>query len=377
MKRFIVDAALAGSLFQLLTSCSQDSNTPSPGTHPGAGGSEQATTLQNGGSRAQSTSEQGGAESGGASEATDTTTHKGGASSSGGSRNSGGGSAKTSGTKSAASGGTRAVGGGSSNGGSGIAGSTASGGGSHAGGASSATSSKPQICAWDDGPSATNGGLTCYWFSQGTSKDEKTCPGGYKTYCGYCGSETGEKPQEGQIWCPINDIVSTVKNIATTHFVAIPPTPLEQGKNCGACVEVTYAGRSIVATVVDACPSCLSDQHIDLSLSAAKALGMNEMMGQVESGVKWRIVGCPTTSNIVVGFNGGYQGQVYFQNAAFPIASAKSGSSVATVNTGFWDFGKEMGGQEVSLTDVMGHTVTATIPTNGGDLGVQFDLTCQ
>jgi expansin (peptidoglycan-binding protein) len=219
--------------------------------------------------------------------------------------------------------------------------------------------------------------MTCYWFSQGTSKDEKTCPGGYKTYCGYCGGETGAKPTgDGQNWCPINDISNTVKNIPTTHFVAIPPGPLGNGKNCGACVEVSYMGRSIVATVIDACPSCTSDQHIDMSLSAAKELGMTELMGEVKSGVTWRIVGCPTTGNIAVGFNGGYQGQVYFQNVAFPIAKASSGGKDASANTGFWDFGKVMGGQEVTLTDVMGHTVTATVPSTPGTLGVQFPLTC-
>jgi hypothetical protein len=178
------------------------------------------------------------------------------------------------------------------------------------------------------------------------------------------------------MWCPINNVTDTVQNISTTHFVAIPPGPLANGKNCGSCVEVTYMGRSIVATVIDSCPSCSSDQNIDLSLSAAKALGMNEQMGQVQNGVAWRIVGCPASAPIAVNFNGGYQGQVYFQNLAFPLASASSGGVQATVNTGFWDFGKPMGGQQVTLTDVMGHTVTATVPSSPGSLGVQFPLTC-
>ena len=37
----------------------------------------------------------------------------------------------------------------------------------------------------------------------------------------------------------------------------------------------------------------------------------------------------------------------------------------------------EMGGQEVTLTDVLGHTVTATVPSSPGTLGVRFDQTCQ
>lgn len=378
MRSFIAYSTRLTSLACFLMACSPESTPPSAG-NPAAqsGGTKSSSTTsstpnQNGGA------ENGGAENGGedngGTSATSRTSSKTSSSSTGGARTSGGASAKSSTA-------TKSVGGGSAVSSSvakgGAAGSVSGIGGASGASGSSAVSTTPEVCAWEQGPSATNGGLTCYWFSQGTSKDEKTCPGGYKTYCGYCGSETGEKPQEGQVWCPINDIVSTVENIATPHFVAIPPGPLGQGKNCGACVEVTYRNRTIVATIIDSCPSCLNDEHIDLSLSAAKALGMNEMIGQVESGVKWRIVGCPTTSDIVVGFNGGYQGQVYFQNAAFPIASAKSGTAEASVNTGFWDFGKEMGGQEVTLTDVMGHTVTATIPADGGSLGVQFDLTCQ
>lgn len=294
------------------------------------------------------------------------------------------GSGGSPGTGAAPTGGGSGIGGGSPTGGSSGAGdgtgaSGPSGGDTGVGGASGeGGGGTSEVCVWGEGPSAANGGLTCYWFSQGTSTDEKTCPGGYKTYCGYCGAETGERPQgDGQIWCPINDIVSTVANISTVHFAALPMGPLGQGQNCGMCIEITYRGRTITATVVDACPSCLTDEHVDLNLSAAEALGMTEVMGQVESGVAWRAVGCPTTEDIQVNFNGGYQGQVYFQNAAFPIAEASSEGRQATVNTGFRDFGMEMGGKEVTLTDVMGHSVTATVPTSPGSLGVQFDLSCQ
>ncbi len=259
----------------------------------------------------------------------------------------------------------------------------ASGGVSNTGGANN-TGGSSSLCSWSQGPSATNGATTCYWFGQGTAKpnDDYACKGNYKTYCGYCGTETGSKPAStGQNWCPINDIADAVPNISTTHFVAMPSNPLGQGKNCGACVEVTYQGVSIIATVIDECPSCASDQDLDLNLSAAKALGMNELMGKIDNGVHWRIVACPTTTPIMVNFNGNsastYLSQVYFENLEFPIASATSGSNKATLNGGFWDFGKDMKGQTVTLTDVMGHTVTGTVPSSGaGSLGVQFSATC-
>ena len=49
------------------------------------------------------------------------------------------------------------------------------------------------------------------------------------------------------------------------------------------------------------------------------------------------------------------------------------------MNTGFWMFGGEVGGAEVTLTDVLGHTITGTIPTadEGGSIGAQFDLGCE
>ena len=272
----------------------------------------------------------------------------------------------TSGGATAASGGVRNTGG-----------AINTGGVNNTGGSSS-------LCSWSQGPSATNGATTCYWFGQGTAKPsgDYACNGNYKTYCGYCGTETGSKPQStGQNWCPINDIADAVPNISTTHFVAMPSNPLGQGKNCGACVEVTYQGVSIIATVIDECPSCASDQDLDLNLSAAKALGMNEIMGKIDSGVQWHIVACPVTTPIMVNFNGNsastYLSQVYFENLEFPIASATSGSNKGTLNGGFWDFGKDMKGQTVTLTDVMGHTVTGTIPSSGaGSLGVQFSATC-
>jgi len=268
---------------------------------------------------------------------------------------------------------------GGATGGSDNVGGIAAAGGTPTGGETGTGGEEQQVCTWAEGPSATNGGLTCYWFAQGTAIDEQTCPGGYKTYCGYCGSETGERPQGGdQVWCPIYDVVSTVQNISTTHFAALPPGPLgDNGQNCGMCIEITYQGRSVVATVVDSCPSCLTDEHVDLSLSAAEALGMTEQIGQVESGVTWRVVGCPVTGDIQVNFNGSQTRQVYFQNPAFPIASASSDGTPASLIVGFWDFGKEMAGQEVTLTDVMGHTVTATVPSAPGSLGVQFELSCQ
>jgi hypothetical protein len=272
------------------------------------------------------------------------------------------------------SGGTRAAGGVTATGGAATGGAATGGaatGGAATGGASS--------CTWAGAPSTSNGELTCYWFSQGTPNNFEECPSMYKTYCGYCGSETGKRDQTSPYPCAIGEIQNTVEHMSTPHFAAFPQNSFENGKLCGMCVEVSYMGKSIVATVVDACGSCSSAGHIDLSLSAAEALGMVEWDGNPKSGVRWKAVGCPVSDDIYVTYNGGYRGQAYFQNVAFPIATATVDGQSGTINTGFWSFQGEVGGKVVTLTDTMGHSVQGTMPTSesGGSLGVQFPLTCE
>ena len=138
-------------------------------------------------------------------------------------------------------------------------------------------------CTWGGGPGTSNGELTCYWFSQGTATGGG-CPS-YKTYCGYCGTQSGS----GSGTCP-SAIMNTVPNTATPYFVAFPSGSFAQGRYCGMCVNVSWMGKSIIATVVDACATCPSAQHIDLDLSAAVALGIGQgsTTGHPTSGVTWR-----------------------------------------------------------------------------------------
>ena len=80
-------------------------------------------------------------------------------------------------------------------------------------------------------------------------------------------------------------------------------------------------------------------------------------------------------------YNGTYTGQLYFQNVAFPVASASavvSGTThTASLTNGFWDFGVTLPtGASITLKDTAGHTVTGTLGSNGGSIGVQFPTTC-
>jgi hypothetical protein len=229
-------------------------------------------------------------------------------------------------------------------------------------------------CTWSAGPSSGNGEITCYWFGQGTAQGQGCS--GYKTYCGYCGTESGNN-NGGP--CP-SGISDAVTHTSTPYFAAFPVGTFGQGKYCGMCVEVTYMGKSITATIVDECATCSSTAHIDLSLASAVALGLgqNGATGDATSGVTWKAVDCPATGDIVAVYNNGYAGQLYFQNGVFPVAAATAGGHTAAQSFGYWDFGTSVAGQSITLTDTLGHVVTGTVPgSSGGSVGVQFPEVCQ
>lgn len=260
-------------------------------------------------------------------------------------------------------------------------------GGATAGGASAtggkatggAATGGAQSCSWQGSPSSKDGQLTCYWFGQGTPKNSPDCPSKFKTYCGYCGTETGKPDSSSPYPCAIGQVSDGVEHMPTQHFAAFPQGFFESGKLCGMCVDVTYERKTITATIIDACGSCSNAGHLDLSLSAAEALGMVEWDGSPDTGVSWKVVPCPVSDDIYVRYNGGVLSQAYFQNLAFPIASAKVDGQAGTINTGFWMFQGDVGGKKVTLTDTVGHTIEGTMPSSseGGSLGVQFPLTCQ
>ena len=70
--------------------------------------------------------------------------------------------------------------------------------------------------------------------------------------------------------------------------------------------------------------------------------------------------------------------QLGVQNVVFPVAKAVAGGRTASQAFGFWDFGTTVGGQQVTLTDTLGHVITGTIPTSsGGSINAQFPMLCQ
>jgi len=346
----------------------------------GSGGTATGGSVGSGGTRATGgttgsggTLATGGSVGTGGTRATGGTTGSGGTVATGGSVGSGGnhatgGSVGSGGTL--GTGGTRATGGTTGSGGTVATGGTTGTGGTVATGGTSGGGP----CTWSSGPSSNSGEITCYSFGQGTAKGGGCSS--YKTYCGYCGTESGSK---GSGICP-SGITDTVPNTANSYFAAFPSGTFGQGKYCGMCVDVTWNGKTITATIVDECATCPSSNHIDLSLSAAAALGLGQgsNTGDATSGVTWKAVDCPVSGNIVAAFNNGNSGQVYFQNVVFPVAKAVAGGHTANQSYGYWDFGASVGGQSVTLTDTVGHVITGTLPTSsGGSVGAQFPMTCQ
>jgi hypothetical protein len=197
----------------------------------------------------------------------------------------------------------------------------------------------------------------------------------YKTSCGYLGTESGSPNGSSCGQTSLSDRVGNIVN--PTFFAAYKDSTPQDPMYCGLCVEISYGGRSITATIVDDCASCEDTGHLDLSMPAADAIGLTSSVGDPKSGVTWKSVSCDVSGDIVGLFNNGYAGQIYFQNVMFPVASATSGGTSASFAYGYWDFGKSVAGQPVTLTDALGHTVTGTIPgTSGGSVGAQFPATC-
>jgi expansin (peptidoglycan-binding protein) len=174
--------------------------------------------------------------------------------------------------------------------------------------------------------------------------------------------------------------ISNSDGARNTYFAAIPSVSsgnFDTVDDCGACVEITNGGAKIVATIIDACPKdgnplCQSAGHLDLSTQAFDALGYS--VGD-PSGTTWQFVACPVTGNIQSRRKSGNADQLYLENYVFPIVSMSvGGQAAAHLSYGAWQLpnGTSAGGATLTMTDALGHQVTATVPPGGGDLGVQF-----
>lgn len=226
------------------------------------------------------------------------------------------------------------------------------------------------LCTYGS-PTNGSGSFTWYYFGQGTSQEN----GMYVTACGYQGRETG-------MIDTVQDIASAIP-ASSTYFAAIPGSSgFDTVSNCGACVEISNGGTSIVATIIDECPTdngqnplCSKAGHLDLSYAAWEALGYPS--GD-PSGTTWKFVSCPIDGSITTRLKSGNADQVYIENTTFPVVSVTSaGQQAHHLSYGAWQLANGMPAAGATLTsqDVEGHSITIEVG-GGGETGGQFPSTC-
>jgi expansin (peptidoglycan-binding protein) len=224
-------------------------------------------------------------------------------------------------------------------------------------------------CKDDFLPAANNGSVTRYDFKQGTSLPA----------CAYVITHTGSG-SDGD-W-------DTVEGISTGdggYFGAMNTEDYAQGAMCGACVEASYSGRTVVLTIVDECPKnsnpLCNKGHIDLSRKAIRQLQPNASLESF-SGVSWRYVKCPASGNVKARIhpnqNANWQPLV-LQNGLFPVQSVTlngvSAKRVGNMTGGnAWEAPQQKPPYAVRATDVNGNAISFDV--SGGndlkDVGQQF-----
>jgi expansin (peptidoglycan-binding protein) len=223
------------------------------------------------------------------------------------------------------------------------------------------------------GLTSFNGGqATVYWFGQGTVNFGNIA-------CGF-----GITP--GNLGNGQGDAVTGIAD--PNLFVAINTTNYRGSAACGACVEISYQGRTVNATVVDECPiasnpTCTAG-HLDLSRGAWNAL-TNNAGGTEISGVNWRFAPCGGTGNVTIELKepgNAYWNQFLVRGHRFPIAKAEveltPGTWVQAARTQYNFFEPPegaMGTYRVRITDVNGAVIEEQLElapgAQGGD--AQFD----
>jgi len=225
-----------------------------------------------------------------------------------------------------------------------------------------------------------SGSFTHYYFGMGTGKDGS----GYRTACGYYGTEGGGSSSSGP-----NDTVDNVASMSPAsnkYFAAIPgQNGFDSRFNCGACVQITgQNGKMVIATIVDECPYgndggntvCGNNPngHLDLSTAVFDQLGYS--VGN-PTGTNWKFVPCPVTGNIVLQVKNGNNNEFFLQNSILAIKSVSRGGEMATMQKyGAWHFGTALNsGDMLTLTDAAMRTVTIKVP--GTTMGMNQDTGSQ
>ena len=234
--------------------------------------------------------------------------------------------------------------------------------------------------------SSNNGGVTVYWFAQGTYSNPRQPNQDINCSFGSDGSLQGQGEQD------------RVFNIQDEQlFGAMNLAEYDGGAACGACVELSQGGRNVTITVADSCNPAINNNgtctngHIDLSRTAFQQLtGQNT--GDI-NGIQWRMVPCDGVSNVQIQLKEAtnqYWNQFIVLNHRYPIAKAEvemePGRWVEarreTYN--FWlppegdgGMGGDMGTYKVRITDVNGAIIEEQLELKAGPQGGNGQFDCQ
>jgi expansin (peptidoglycan-binding protein) len=234
----------------------------------------------------------------------------------------------------------------------------------------------------------TNGGVTVYWFAQGTISSPRA--EGQDVHCGFNGTRA-TNDDGGQ-----QDRVAYIQDPA--FFGAMNLGQYNGAAACGACVELTRGnGPPTTITVADSCNPAINNNgtcttgHIDLSRSAFFQL-TNADTGDI-NGINWKFVPCDGVDNVQFVLKKPddiYWNQFLVVNHRYPIVKAEvlmeDGRWVAARRElyNYWlppegdgGMGGDMGTYRVRVTDINGGIIEEQLELRGGLQGGSGQFGCE
>jgi expansin (peptidoglycan-binding protein) len=158
-------------------------------------------------------------------------------------------------------------------------------------------------------------------------------------------------------------------------YGAIASATYANSEACGSCVRVTNPsnGNSVDIMIVDECPTCSSANHIDLRLETFTSIA-ERSLGDFPN--EWEYIPCEGVGNVKYVFKQGanqWHMEMMVQDHKHPLANVEIAGCGELIRQSYnyWmnSSGCGSGPFTITLTDIMGNTITETISfTMGGNL---------
>jgi expansin (peptidoglycan-binding protein) len=158
------------------------------------------------------------------------------------------------------------------------------------------------------------------------------------------------------------------------NYAAINTPQYAASATCGACIEASSGGKSVVVQIVDQCPTCeTGTNQIDISQAAFQELA-DLSVGKLA--ITWRYVSCPATlvtGNMEYAIKDGssrYWSAIAFRNFPVPITGVQVENRLGGISTptrmdyNYWldEAGFGLGPYTVTVTNANGQDVVFTLP---------------